>query len=55
MVLLSYAFSLSDNSINAGAVFLQNEGYYSNDLSGIQWRFSLGLSLGVGALNEVSQ
>ena len=52
MVLLSYAFSLSDNSINAGALFLQSEGYDSN---GIQWRFSLGLSIGVGALNEVIQ
>ena len=55
MVLISYAFSFSDDSINTGAVFLQNEGYYSDDISGIQWRFSLGLSLGVGSLNEVSQ
>ena len=55
MILLSYAFSLSDDSINAGAAFLQSDGYQNDELPGIQWRFSLGLSLGIGALNEVSQ
>ena len=55
MVLLSYAFSLSDDSINAGAVFIQSDGYSSDELSGIQWRFSLGLSIGIGALNEINQ
>lgn len=55
MALLSYAFNLSEDSINAGAVFLQSDGYVGDELSGIQWRFSLSLSLGIGALNEVSQ
>ena len=54
MALLSYVFSLSEDAINAGAVFLQSEGF-DDELSGIQWRFSLGLSLGVGGINEVSQ
>lgn len=54
MALLSYAFSLSDDSINAGVIFLQSGGF-DDGLSGIQWRFSLGLSLGIGGLNEVSQ
>ena len=55
MVLLSYAFSLSDDSINTGAVFLQSDGYRSDEVSGFHWRFSLGISLGIGALNEVRQ
>ena len=55
MVLLSYAFSLSDDSINTGAIFLQSDRYFSDDFADNQWRFSLGLSLGVGGLNEVSQ
>ena len=55
MVLLSYAFSLSDDSINTGAIFLQSDRYFNDDFADNQWRFSLGLSLGVGGLNEVSQ
>ena len=52
--LLSYAFSLSQDSINAMAIFLQSEAYLNEAMAGAVWRFSLGVSVGIGELNEIS-
>ena len=52
-LLLSYLFSRSQEGINGGALFLQNEVYYDDSISGIKWRFSMGISIGIGTINEV--
>lgn len=50
---LSYQWSLMDNTLNAGVIFIQNDIYNDQRLDfGVGYRFSLGISIGVGALNQ---
>ena len=50
---LSYQWSLMDNTLNAGVIFIQNDIYNDQRLNaGVGYRFSLGISTGIGALNE---
>lgn len=51
-LLLSYLYSLSKDAINGGALFLQNE-VYEDNMSGVKWRFSIGVSMGIGSINEI--
>lgn len=49
---LSYQWSFSEDTINAGAIYIQNYIYADAD-EAVGIKFLLGISIGVGALNEV--
>ena len=53
ILLLSYKYSLSKDTFNTGALFLQSDGYL-DDSERVQFRFLVGLSLAISALKEVN-
>lgn len=53
ILLLSYKYSFSEDNFNTGALFIQSDGYF-DDSERAQFRFLVGISLGIGQLIEVN-
>lgn len=50
IVLASHLFPLFTSEVNSGAVFLQGDHYQNSGVGGAEWRFTLGVSFGVGGI-----
>ena len=40
-----------ENNLNSGTVFIQGDRYKNDEIGGVKWRLTFGISLGVGSMN----